>query len=90
MIIAEGFSFATAKGDSCVAWWRRYVGLESVIPVIARTRQIYEYVGMPIDKAIGRRGRGMYFLFHEVTEEAACNLLRSDRDARMELAQMGK
>ena len=49
-----------------------------------------DYVGMPLDKAIGRRGRGMYFLFHEVTEEAACNLLRSDRDARMELAQMGK
>ena len=47
-----------------------------------------DYVGMPLDKAIIRRRNGMYFLCHEVTEEATVNLLQSDRDVHMEFSQM--
>lgn len=48
-----------------------------------------DYAGLPIDMAIGRRGKGMYFLFHEVTEEAYSNLLPTDTDVHRDFV-MGR
>jgi len=34
-----------------------------------------EYVGLPLDKAIGRRGKGYFLLYHKLTEEGISNMV---------------
>lgn len=44
-------------------------------------KQTYcEYFDLPMEKAVIRRGGGMYLANHEVTQEAYCNLLPTDVD----------
>ena len=44
-----------------------------------------DYLGKPLEKAVIRRGRGMYLAYHEPTEEAYANLLPSDAEVHRDL-----
>ena len=44
-----------------------------------------DYLGMPLEKAVVRRGKGMYLAYHEMTEEACVNLLPSDAEVHRDL-----
>ena len=44
-----------------------------------------DYLGLPLEKAVVRRGKGMYLANHEPTEEAYANLLPSDAEVHRDL-----
>mgnify|MGYP002856310939 FL=1 len=44
-----------------------------------------DYLGLPLEKAVVRRGKGMYLAYHEPTEEAYANLLPSDAEVHRDL-----
>lgn len=44
-----------------------------------------DYLGLPLEKAVVRRGKGMYLAYHEMTEEACVNLLPSDAEVHRDL-----
>ena len=44
-----------------------------------------DYLGKPLEKAVIRRGKGMYLAYHEPTEEAYANLLPSDAEVHRDL-----
>ena len=53
---------------------------------LGQFKQSYaDYNGIPLEKAVVRRGKGMYLANHEPTEDAYINLLPSDMDVRRDL-----
>ena len=55
------------------------------VPIGDFKQDYADYLGLPMEKAVVRRGKGMYLAYHEPTEEACVNLLPSDSEVHRDL-----
>ena len=65
--------------------WCKYNNSGYSVPLGDFKQTYADYNGMPLEKAVIRRGKGMYLANHEPTEEAYANLLPSDAEVHRDL-----
>ena len=65
--------------------WCKYNNSGYSVPLGDFKQTYADYNGMSLEKAVIRRGKGMYLANHEPTEEAYANLLPSDAEVHRDL-----
>ena len=65
--------------------WCKFNNSGYAVPLDQFKQSYADYNCVPVEKAVVRRGKGMYLAFHEPTEESYANLLPSDAEVHRDL-----